>query len=228
MYPVGVLFGLGFDTASSIALLSVSALAHRQTDGSSIPSSQILVLPVLFTAGMSLIDSTDSVIMLYSYTDFAERRWTVFERSAQQPPAEKPPTAQGIAAETQLKTLDQDTSPPYGASPGGTSGLLKFNVMSNLSIILTLISILVALSISLITIMGLIGEQCKRCQEAANDPNGGGLAGSWWRGWAQANEQSGWIGIAIVGSFVLVVAGWYGFRRFGKRTVQAQHPSPNA
>lgn len=42
-------------------------------------------------------------------------------------------------------------------------------------------------SISLITVMGLIGEHCTKCTEAAEDPNGGGLAGSWWRGWAKVS-----------------------------------------
>lgn len=42
-------------------------------------------------------------------------------------------------------------------------------------------------SISLIEIMGLIGDNCTACQEAAEDPNGGGLAGSWWRAWARVS-----------------------------------------
>jgi len=50
MYPVGVLFGFGFDTASSIALLALSALASKGS------SSAIVVLPFLFTAGMSLVE----------------------------------------------------------------------------------------------------------------------------------------------------------------------------
>lgn len=33
--------------------------------------------------------------------------------------------------------------------------------------------------------MGLIGENCSACRAAAEDPNGGGLAGKWWRGWAK-------------------------------------------
>lgn len=33
--------------------------------------------------------------------------------------------------------------------------------------------------------MGLIGDNCTQCQDAANDPDGGGLAGSWWRAWAR-------------------------------------------
>ncbi|KIM33656.1 hypothetical protein M408DRAFT_326314 [Serendipita vermifera MAFF 305830] len=64
MYPVGVLFGLGFDTASSIALLAVSALAKRDAYGNGISSASIVILPLLFTAGMTLVDSLDSVLML--------------------------------------------------------------------------------------------------------------------------------------------------------------------
>ena len=44
-------------------------------------------------------------------------------------------------------------------------------------------------SISLITIMGLIGDNCKRCQEAAEAEDGGGLAGRWWRGWANVRSR---------------------------------------
>ena len=46
MYPVGVLFGFGFDTASSIALLAVSALAKKDSKGNSIPSHDVVILPV--------------------------------------------------------------------------------------------------------------------------------------------------------------------------------------
>jgi hypothetical protein len=45
-------------------------------------------------------------------------------------------------------------------------------------------------SISLIEIMGLIGENCVPCQAAAEDPEGGGLAGSWWRFWASVSDSS--------------------------------------
>ena len=63
MYPLGVLFGLGFDTATEVGLLGVSATQASQ--GLSIWS--ILVFPALFTAGMTLIDTTDSVLMLGAY-----------------------------------------------------------------------------------------------------------------------------------------------------------------
>ena len=63
MYPLGVLFGLGFDTATEIGLLGISAA--EASKGLSLWS--ILVFPALFTAGMSLIDTTDSILMLGAY-----------------------------------------------------------------------------------------------------------------------------------------------------------------
>jgi len=63
MYPLGVLFGLGFDTATEVGLLGISATQAAQ--GISIWS--ILVFPALFTAGMSLMDTSDSILMLGAY-----------------------------------------------------------------------------------------------------------------------------------------------------------------
>ncbi len=63
MYPIGVLFGLGFDTATEVGVLGISATQAAQ--GLSIWS--ILVFPALFTAGMTLIDTTDSVLMIGAY-----------------------------------------------------------------------------------------------------------------------------------------------------------------
>ncbi|KAI0252388.1 high-affinity nickel-transport protein-domain-containing protein [Lactifluus subvellereus] len=79
MYPVGVLFGFGFDTASSIALLAASAIAKKGADAKRIPPADIVILPMLFTAGMTLLDSVDSILMLYSYTGFPEHRLRLFE-----------------------------------------------------------------------------------------------------------------------------------------------------
>jgi len=63
MYLVGFLFGLGFDTATEVGLLGISATEAAK--GLSIWS--ILVFPTLFMAGMALIDSTDSILMLAAY-----------------------------------------------------------------------------------------------------------------------------------------------------------------
>jgi len=63
MYPLGMLFGLGFDTATEIGLLGISAA--EASKGLSLWS--ILVFPALFAAGMSLIDTTDNILMLGAY-----------------------------------------------------------------------------------------------------------------------------------------------------------------
>lgn len=63
MYPLGFLFGLGFDTASEIVLLSIAA--SETVHGLSFWS--VLIFPALFTAGMTLIDTTDSILMLGAY-----------------------------------------------------------------------------------------------------------------------------------------------------------------
>ncbi len=63
MYPLGFLFGLGFDTATEVALLGISATQAAR--GLSVWS--IMIFPALFTAGMSLVDTTDGILMLRAY-----------------------------------------------------------------------------------------------------------------------------------------------------------------
>jgi len=63
MYPLRVLFGLGFDTATEVGLLGISAA--EASKGLSLWS--ILVFPALFAAGISLIDTTDNILMLGAY-----------------------------------------------------------------------------------------------------------------------------------------------------------------
>jgi high-affinity nickel-transport protein len=64
MYPVGVLFGVGFDTASEVALLILAAGAA----GAAVPLYTIVCLPILFAAGMSLLDTIDGSLMNYAYS----------------------------------------------------------------------------------------------------------------------------------------------------------------
>jgi len=64
MYPLGILFGLGFDTSSEIALLGISSIQGAR--GTSI--WMILIFPALFTAGMCLLDTIDGALMLSLYT----------------------------------------------------------------------------------------------------------------------------------------------------------------
>ncbi len=63
MYPLGVLFGLGFDTATEVGVLGISAAEAAK----GLSFWAILVFPVLFAAGMSLIDTTDNILMLGAY-----------------------------------------------------------------------------------------------------------------------------------------------------------------
>ena len=63
MYPVGVLFGLGFDTATEVALLVLAG----STVAAGLPAYAILALPVLFAAGMCLFDTLDGCFMNFAY-----------------------------------------------------------------------------------------------------------------------------------------------------------------
>jgi len=63
MYPIGLLFGLGFDTATEVALLFLAAGAA----GAGLPFYAILCLPILFAAGMSLLDTIDGSFMNFAY-----------------------------------------------------------------------------------------------------------------------------------------------------------------
>ena len=64
MYPIGFLFGLGFDTASEVALLAISAGAASE----GLPFTAVLALPLIFAAGMSLMDTTDGAFMAKAYS----------------------------------------------------------------------------------------------------------------------------------------------------------------
>ncbi len=63
MYPLGFLFGLGFDTATEISLLGISATQAAQ----GVPLWSMLVFPALFTAGMTLVDTLDGILMIGAY-----------------------------------------------------------------------------------------------------------------------------------------------------------------
>lgn len=132
LYPVGLLMGLGFDTATQVALLVLAAGSAAFV----LPWYAILVLPVLFAAGMSLFDTADGVLMSRAYG------WAFLK------PVRK--------------------------------------VFYNLTV--TLLSVLVALVIGVLVLLGLIVEQA--------GVESGPLA------WA-ASLDLGYVGFAIVGLFVL-------------------------
>ncbi|CAG8505258.1 4870_t:CDS:2 [Ambispora gerdemannii] len=64
MYPLGVLFGLGFDTSTEVGLLGIAAVQANH----GLPVWLIMFFPLLFTAGMALIDTADGILMLGAYT----------------------------------------------------------------------------------------------------------------------------------------------------------------
>ena len=134
MYPVGFLFGLGFDTATEVGLLGISAT--EATRGLSMWS--ILVFPTLFMAGMALVDSTDSILMLGAYG------WAF------------------------LKPIRK----------------LYYNMT------ITFVSVLVALMVGGIEVLGLIGDHFK-------------THGAVWSAIGSLNDNFGMVGFAIIGVFVL-------------------------
>ena len=70
MYPVGFLFGLGFDTATEVGFLALSATAATGAvaGGVSLPPLAIIALPIIFASGMSMMDTFDGVFMSKAYS----------------------------------------------------------------------------------------------------------------------------------------------------------------
>jgi high-affinity nickel-transport protein len=134
MYPVGLLFGLGFDTATEVALLGVSATAAAK--GLSLQT--MAIFPVLFTVGMTLVDTTDGVLMVGAYG------WAFIK------PVRK----------------------------------LYYNLT------ITFVSVVVALLIGGIEVVGLIKDQLK-------------LTGGVWDLIGSLNNNFGALGFAIIGVFLL-------------------------
>jgi high-affinity nickel-transport protein len=138
MYPLGILFGLGFDTASEIGLLGISATQGSATAGSAgLSVWSILVFPALFTAGMALVDTTDGVLMINAYG------WAFIK------PMRK----------------------------------LYYNLA------ITLVSIVTALLIGGIEVLGLLASRL-------------GLEGRFWRSISMLNENFGALGTLVIGVFV--------------------------
>ncbi|KAG9234944.1 high-affinity nickel transport protein-like protein [Amylocarpus encephaloides] len=136
MYPLGVLFGLGFDTSSEVALLGIASI--QAAKGTTI--WLILLFPILFTAGMCLLDTTDGALMMTLYTSTALAR-------------------------------DQIAILYY-------------------SIVLTVITVVVAMCIGVIQLLSLILHVA--------EPEG-----EFWDGVANAGDHYDVIGGAICGSFVV-------------------------
>jgi high-affinity nickel-transport protein len=132
MYLVGLLFGLGFDTATEVGLLGISASAASH----GLPVWSIMMFPALFAAGMALVDTAESFMMIGAY---------------------------GWAAAQPMRKL-------------------FYNIT------VTGVSVLVALVIGGIEVLGLV--------QAQNNPSG-----QFWDGVAALNNHFGMLGFAIVGIF---------------------------
>ncbi|KAM0090689.1 hypothetical protein ACP6JD_005948 [Aspergillus fumigatus] len=131
MYPLGILFGLGFDTSSEIALLGISSIeAARGTD-----FWVILIFPILFTAGMCLLDTTDGALMLSLY----------IQPAANFLPAKRDSTS----SETPL-ILGEDHEIEPSQNHRDPVAFLYY------SIVLTLLTVIVAIIIGIIQLLTLV------------------------------------------------------------------------
>lgn len=175
MYPLGVLFGLGFDTSSEIALLGISSI--QASKGTSI--WLIMVFPALFTAGMCLIDTIDGALMLAVYVG--------------------PMTASGVkghdvAGEDHI-AADLETSMEETGNGNGEEvreGRLKDPIMFlYYSIVLTSLTVMVALIIGTIQLLTLILNVTK-------------ATGPFWKGVHTVGDDYEIIGGAICGSFIVI------------------------
>ncbi|CAO1637372.1 unnamed protein product [Sympodiomycopsis kandeliae] len=218
MYIVGVLFGIGFDTASTIALLSIASSAGKSSDSAVDESeasqyqgsnAKVILLAFLFTAGMTLVDSLDSVMMIYAYAppnlQRGKKWYSLWERQ------QSDSSSKDIEEQPRSDCKDIEEQPQKTTRrPTFLSSSAK-----NLSLVLTLLSICIAFIISIIVIMSLLAENCKSCarslelhQEPENG-NNGGLAGRWWNFWSVLGEQSGYIGAGIVALFLFALVIWW-------------------
>ena len=179
MYPLGVLFGLGFDTSSEVALLGISSIQGAK--GTSM--WLILVFPILFTVGMCLVDTIDGALMSSLYLapmaagdikDEDKRRGAV---------------------ETTPRIGDEEvvTAPPEDRVNAQVRSPLTFLYYS---IVLTALTVAVALIIGVIQLLSLILNVAVSEETAEHN--------QFWRGVETAGEYYDVIGGVICGSFVIV------------------------
>ncbi|WFC97678.1 hypothetical protein MYAM1_000397 [Malassezia yamatoensis] len=197
MYPIGILFGLGFDTASTISLLAIAVIASSSLSGSSEANGSVVLLALLFTAGMTLADTCDAVLMIcaYAWAELqAQKKWyAVYEKVPEENSDE-----------------DQDLALRGEINGGQVPDMAHEIAISTtpFTLLLTVLSIVIAFTVSIIELLGLIGSECTQCTEAADrqsESQNGGLAGRWWLWWRWCNDNFQWIGIGITAAFFLTV-----------------------
>ncbi|ODM20634.1 hypothetical protein SI65_03687 [Aspergillus cristatus] len=171
MYPLGILFGLGFDTSSEIALLGISSIeAARGTN-----FWVILIFPILFTAGMCLLDTTDGALMLSLYI---------------QPAANfLPPKQDGTIASGDLLTDQEQQQPTEDIHTAQNHrdpvAFLYY------SIVLTTLTVVVAIVIGIIQLLTLVLNVAEP-------------TGRFWDGVQTAGDYYDAIGGGICGCFLII------------------------
>jgi nickel/cobalt transporter (NiCoT) family protein len=194
MYPLGVLFGLGFDTSSEIALLGISSI--QAAKGTSI--WLILLFPVLFTVGMCLVDTIDGALMLTLY---------IMPMGLDKKTTE-PDSAGEIGAETDTPVDQIDNANERAKDP------LTFLYYS---IVLTSLTVIVALVIGTIQLLSLI-------------LNVGKPTGRFWDGVQSASDHYDIVGGGICASFIvfggLSVVLYKPWRRRVERSRKTRNQAP--
>lgn len=174
MYPLGVLFGMGFDTSSEIALLGISSIQGAK--GTNI--WLILILPILFTSGMCLVDTIDGALMMSLYV--APMGATGKLKDDDQDGGE----LVEVPSNTVVDQHEQQN--PASANPRVKDPLTFLYY----SIVLTSLTVMCAIVIGVIQLLSLI-------------LNVAAPTGPFWDGVATAGDYYDVIGGAICGSFVL-------------------------
>ncbi|KIW14877.1 hypothetical protein PV08_07662 [Exophiala spinifera] len=206
MYPLGVLFGLGFDTSSEIALLGISSI--QGSSGTSL--WLILVFPVLFTAGMCLVDTIDGALMMSLYVapmgmggsggdDDKKDRDDVDEVDQVGMVSEGPLAVRGGGSEqdddVEQQRQQQQQQDAHGNKHSKRNGDVAIRVKNPLtflyySIVLTTLTVICAVIIGVIQLLTLILNVAEP-------------TGRFWDGVETAGDNYEIIGGAICGSFVL-------------------------
>uniref|UniRef100_A0A093VBJ1 Nickel/cobalt efflux system n=1 Tax=Talaromyces marneffei PM1 TaxID=1077442 RepID=A0A093VBJ1_TALMA len=147
MYPLGILFGLGFDTSSEIALLGISSIEATRHSNFWV----ILIFPLLFTAGMCLIDTTDGALMLSLYLQPAKNFLPPTKVREERDPEANTET-------TRLATPEDDNADqPRTTIIAGTESNNRDPIaFLYYSIVLTALTIIVALVIGTIQVLNLV------------------------------------------------------------------------
>ena len=201
MYPIGVIFGLGFDTSSEVALLGISSIQGAR--GTSI--WLILIFPVLFTIGMCLVDTIDGALMMTLYL----RPTDVYGETKEEDVLLEGETYQGRSQdehhsyEAEATNDRNSTSETHATSP--SRELRTEADIANqrakdpiaflyFSIVLTSLTVLVALIIGTIQLLTLI----------LNVAYPDGNYNRFWNGVNIAGNNYDIIGGGICGSFVVV------------------------